>query len=152
MHVTETERFLVALDDNWQKWEVKPLQVSGLWESLLGPNWDIFWSNEAALAPIYHRFEEEWFAGFYQIEHPVLICEFEVCYSFFQPPGLRALRSGVRVWSDHQEVWAYTHPQMMGPAPKRVPQFLKGIVRTINMVPIIERNHVERRDKVQVRN
>lgn len=143
MPVIETERFLVVRDAKWGKWEIRPLEISGLWAMLLGQDWDILWSS----APpdqhggMYQLFEQCWNEAYAETGHDILVCEAEVEYLFEPPPGVRSLnlRPGVSRWAGVGEAWSIL------PKSNKEVQFIKGLVRTINMVQVNERNHVERR-------
>lgn len=143
MPVIETERFLVVRDAKWGKWEIRPLEISGLWAMLLGQDWDILWSS----APpdqhggMYQLFEQHWNEAYAETGHDILVCEAEVEYA--SPTPAQRLTPGLR-FNDRTPGGGSNRWSILPKSNKEV-QFIKGLVRTINMVQVNERNHVERR-------
>ncbi len=139
MPVTEFEDFLVSRDTNFpDKWVIHPLRISELWRFVLGNDWDITHAEHPELERLFNNLQSHWEWGETAYGDDILICQVEVEYSFTVPPGARALRHGRHTWTDDNEFW-----HMVGSAahPWKV---VGGLVRTINMIPIFERNHVER--------
>ncbi len=137
MPVTELEEFLVNRDPNFpDKWRIHPLNISELWKFALGNDWDITHDEHPELERLFDNFRSKWEEAEGVYGDDILICEVEVEYSFTVPPGARALKHGRHTWTDYNEFWHMvgSHAQ-----PWKV---VGGLIRTIRMVPIFERNHL----------
>ena len=135
MPVTAVEEFLVSRDHSFpDKWVIRPLVISELWKFVLGDDWDITHHEHPELDQLFNNFRKHWERGEREHGDDILICQVEVDYSFTVPPGARALRHGRHTWSDTDEFWF-----MVGPNPTW--KVVGGIVRTIKMIPLLERNH-----------
>lgn len=142
MPVIATERFLIHRDEYFpDKWLITPLEMTELWLSVFGENWDIEFSEAYELEFLYDRLVHCWERGAKDHGDDILICEVDVEYWFTPPPGLRSLRYGHYMGASEEEFWSIlggdgTYRKVVG-----------GFVRAIRVVPLSERDHDGRRDQ-----
>jgi hypothetical protein len=153
MHAVEVETFVVSRDVGFpDKWQIKPVEISEAWKTVLGNDWDITMSSDPVFEPLYQALQDRWEQASRDTGFDILICEVLVEYTFSAPPGIMALRYGRHVWADDDQFW-----YLMVTSPRRISTVVSGdtkewrvvggFVRTVNMVSILERSHFDRRQR-----
>lgn len=149
MLVVETERFLVHQDKDYPgNWYIHALEISEPWKMVFGDDWDIILSSAPEFTTFYGALKTHWEAAVEQRHEDILICEVEVEYSFKPPPGVKALRYGRHSWADQNQFWYLLASFGVDSDGRRSAaryQVVGGFVRTVNMAPLLEGSHIERR-------
>ena len=143
MSALELETFIVSQDPTYLgRWNIHPLEISGPWKVVLGNDWDITMSSDPIFTDFYNRLELEWEKAHEKTGDDIMVCEVVVEYTFKAPPGIKSLRYGRHTWADSDQFWHLAGDD------KRQWRVVGGFVRTVNMVSVLERSQVDRRDRL----
>jgi hypothetical protein len=143
MNAAELETFVVSQDTKYLgKWNIHPLAISEPWKIVLGNNWDITMSSDPTFTEFYNRLEHTWQQAHVETGDDIMVCEVFVEYTFKAPPGIKSLRYGRHTWADSDQFWHLAGDD------KKQWRVVGGFVRTVNMVSVLERSQVDRRDRL----
>ena len=145
---TETERIVAYIHsevENYRSgfymdaatrfyWNLRPIEVSGLWELILGEDWYYDWDNPAMseFLPLFKRFVAALDRAYDEWGDIPMEIQIEMEYTFSLPEFAAQLPWGRYVTAVDDEMWRFRGGGKHVPGVKSV----GGFVRTVMIVPV----------------